>query len=298
MEKKHLNFSVDYKKLNILEEFNTKDIKYPIVLSSPHAGTIFPKEFLENTKLTPNELRDSEDVYVTELIKAASDHRIPLLSLNIHRTFIDVNRDKIEIDDSMYFDKPQDNKQMNLRRCRYGLGIIHRVVSQNKEIYDGLLSFKEVEKRFEKVYDVYHKRLKQLVDKVKKKFGFCLLIDCHSMPSKICSVMNETKMVDFCLGTLFGESCPEQMSSYLKENLESKNYRIELNRPYTGAFITFNYCQPRQNLFTLHFEVNKSIYMDESVYNKNHDFQRVSRDISSSIVSLGNFLLDFKHILC
>lgn len=298
MSKKHLNFNVDYTKLNIFDEFNTQDIKYPIVLSSPHSGDVFPKEFLKNSKLSADELRDSEDVYVTELIKYASDAGIPLISLNIHRTFIDVNRDKIELDDTMYFDKPDNSKQINLRRCRYGLGIIHRVVSQNKEIYDGLLSYEEVLKRFSNVYDVYHKRLKQLVDKVKRKFGFCLLIDCHSMPSKICSVMNETKMVDFCLGTLFGESCPNQVASFLKEELETKDYRVELNRPYTGAYITFNYCQPRQNIFTLHLEINKSIYMDETVYKKNDNFQTVNTNISTSIVHLGEFLLDFKQILC
>ncbi|MDR1693938.1 MAG: N-formylglutamate amidohydrolase [Lactobacillaceae bacterium] len=298
MSKKNLDFKVDYKKLNILDEFNTLDIKYPIVLSSPHAGTVFPQEFLDNTSLSIDELRDSEDVYATELIMPASNAGIPLVSLNIHRTFVDVNRDKIEVDESMYFNKSQNDTQINPRRCRYGLGVIHRIVSQNKEIYDGLLSYNEVEERFKNVYDEYHKKLKQLIDKVKRKFGFCLLIDCHSMPSKICSVMNETKTVDFCIGNLFGESCSEKVSSFLKEELEIKDYRVELNRPYTGAFITFNYCQPRQNLYTLHLEINKSLYMDETVYKKSDKFQDVSTDISASIIGLGDFLLDFKQIIC
>lgn len=298
MKSKIVNFNVDYKKLNILDEFNTEDIKYPIVLSSPHAGTVLPEEFIKNILLTSDELRDSEDIFVTELVKPVSEAGIPLLSMNIHRTFIDVNRDKIEIDDSMYFDKLQSENSLNMRRCRYGLGVIHRVVSQNKDIYGGQISFQEVRKRFENVYDVYHKRLKQIVDKCKKKFGFCLLIDCHSMPSKICHIMNETKQVDFCIGNLFGESCPEEVSQFLKNALEQGGYRVEFNRPYSGAYITFNYCQPRQNLYTLHFEVNKSLYMTEDVYKKNDNFQSVSSHIATSIVGLGNFLLDLKENLC
>ena len=38
MDEKILDFRVDYSNLKILNEFNTKDFKFPIVLSSPHAG--------------------------------------------------------------------------------------------------------------------------------------------------------------------------------------------------------------------------------------------------------------------
>ena len=291
---KKLDFRINYKKLKIFEEFNTKDLAYPIVLSSPHSGSLFPQEFLDNSCLGIEELRSSEDCFVTDIVKNASNAGIPLISMNIPRTFVDVNRDKIEIDEKMFFDKQVSADQVGSRRCRVGLGVIHRIVSQNKNIYDGLLSYEEAEERFQYVYDPYHKRLKQLVDKCKSKFGFCLLIDCHSMPSKICNIMNEEKPVEFCLCTLFDESCPTEMSEFLSKQLQNHNYRVEFNRPYAGAFITFNYCQPRKNLYTLQLEINRSLYMDENVYKKNNDFQNVSSNISASIVALGKFLLDLK----
>ena len=49
MTEKILDFRVNYNGLKIFDEFNTKDFKFPIVLSSPHAGNLFPKEFLENS---------------------------------------------------------------------------------------------------------------------------------------------------------------------------------------------------------------------------------------------------------
>lgn len=103
MAEKKIDFRVNYKKLNIFEEFNTKDIQFPVVLSSPHSGRDFPPEFLANSKLSEDELRSSEDSFVTEIVRQASDAGIPLLSMNIPRTFVDVNRDKIEIDEQMYF---------------------------------------------------------------------------------------------------------------------------------------------------------------------------------------------------
>ena len=293
MSEKKLDFEIDYGKLKIFEEFNTKDIKYPIVLSSPHSGSFFPEEFLKNSALSENELKISEDCFVTDIVKKASDVGIPLISLNLSRTFIDVNRDKIELDESMFYNSPQTN-DINSRRCRVGLGVLHRVVYQNKNIYDGLLNYYEALARIQNVYEPYHKRLKQLIDRCVRKFGFCLVVDCHSMPSMICNIMNESKPLDFCICNLFGESCPDEISSKLYDYLQKDEFRVEYNRPYAGAFITFNYCQPRKKIYTVQLEINRAIYMDEQNYQKNIQFQSISDHVSDSLVSLGNFLLDLK----
>ena len=295
MSEKHIDFKVNYKKLPIFEEYNTKEPLYPIVLSSPHSGKTFPPEFLANSALSEHELRSSEDCFVDEIIKGASDAGIPMIAMNIPRTFVDVNRDKIEIDETMYFDRKKPQDLIGSRRCRVGLGVIHRIVSQNKPIYDGLISYKEAMERIKNVYDPYHKKLKQLIDKCHRKFGYCLLVDCHSMPSKICNIMNEAKPVEFCVCTLFDESCPPAMSEFFGKKLAEDDYRVEFNRPYAGAFITFNYCQPRKNIFTLQLEINRSIYMDENVYKKTENFQSVSNNLSESLVALGKILLDFKN---
>ena len=290
---KHIDFRINYKKLKIFDEFNTKDFQYPIVLSSPHSGRNFPQEFLQNSCRSESELRSSEDSFVEDIIVDASNAGIPMISMNIPRTFVDVNRDKIEIDDTMYFDKSPSPDTVGSRRCRVGLGVIHRIVAQNKPIYDGLISFEEAQDRIKYVYEPYHKRLKQLIDKCQKKFGFCLLVDCHSMPSKICNIMNETKPVEFCISNLFDESCPAPVSAFIGEQLSQRGYRVEFNRPYAGAFITFNYCQPRKNIYTLQLEMNRSLYMDENVYKKNNNFQTIRTCVSESLIALGKFLLDF-----
>ena len=293
MSEKKCDFKVDYSKLKIFDEFNTKDIKFPMVLSSPHAGSLFPEEFLKNSALSEHELKISEDCFVTDLIREASNKGIPLISLNIPRTFVDVNRDKIEIDESMFFNAPK-SQDVNSRRCRVGLGVLHRIVYQNKNIYNGLLNYDEAQERIRNVYDPYHKRLKQLIDKCTRKFGFCLVVDCHSMPSMICNVMNESKALDFCVCNLFGESCPDEVSNKLYEVIQSDKYRVEYNKPYAGAYITFNYCQPRKKIYTVQLEINRALYMDEQMYKKNTNFQEVATHVSDSLVGLAHFLLDLK----
>ena len=289
---KHIDFTVDYSKLNILSEFNTKELNYPLLISIPHAGTVFPEEFLQNTIHTKEALRKNEDIWVKDLLSPAiTEGKITALSLDISRSFIDVNRAKVEIDPNMFYNYPKDDLGLNQQRSRYGLGIIHKVTSDSSPIYDGLLSYKEAELRIKKVYDLYHKRMQELIAKIIKKFGFCLVLDCHSMPSKICSIISESPRIDFCLGNLFEQSCPNKISFLVENELVKREYYVSKNRPYSGAFITFNYCEPRKKSYTLQLEINRIIYSNEETLEKNADFDRISHDISKVVTNLANYLL-------
>ena len=290
----HIDFTVDYSKLDILTEFNTKDIKYPLLLSIPHCGTVFPEEFLKNINHDISVLRKNEDIHVKDLLlPAITEGGVTALCLNISRSFIDVNRAKVELDPNMFYDYPKEDLGLNQQRSRYGLGIIHKVTAESQPIYNGLLSYKEAEERIKNVYDLYHKKMNDLIAKITKKFGFCLVLDCHSMPSKICSIISESPRIYICLGNLFEQSCPNKISFFVENELVRREYYVSKNRPYSGAFITFNYCEPRKKSYTLQLEVNRVIYANEETFDKNEDFQKVSHDLSKVIVNLGNFLLDF-----
>jgi len=291
---KNIDFKIDYSKLNLMDEYNTDELNYPLILSVPHCGTIFPEEFLKAVQPDVMTLRKNEDIFVKDIIEPAiKDGKIPALCLNISRVFIDVNRAKVELDPNMFYDYPKDDLGLNQQRSRYGLGIIHKVTADSQPIYAGLISYKEVSERIKKVYDEYHKRLKKLTERAIEKFGFCLVLDCHSMPSKICSIISESPRIDICLGNLFEQSCPNKISFFVENEFSKREYYVSKNRPYSGAYITFNYCEPRKQSYTLQLEINREIYADEEHLMKNDNFTRVSYDISKVITNLANFLLDF-----
>lgn len=289
----HTDFIVDYSNLNIMDEYNTEELKYPLLLSIPHCGNIFPQEFLDNVLPTEQELRQNEDIFVKDLLEPALSNGITALNMNISRVFIDVNRAKLELDPNMFYDYPKDDLGLNRRRTRYGLGIIHKVTAESNPIYKGQLSYQEAEKRMKNIYDVYHTRLQELINAIIAKFGFCLVLDCHSMPSKICSIISESPRIDFCLGNLFEQSCPNKISFFIENEFAKREYYVSKNRPYSGAYITFNYCEPRKQSYTLQLEINREIYANEKELSKNADFQKVSHDISKVLTNLANFLLDF-----
>ena len=290
----NIDFRVDYSKINVLDVFNDDEIKYPLVLSIPHCGTVFPEEFLKAVRPDVQTLRKNEDIFVYDLLKPAIDEaKITAVKLNLNRAFIDVNRAKVELDPNMFFDYPREDIGLNQQRSRYGLGIIHKVTADSQPIYAGKISYKEAEERIKNVYDVYHQTLKNLIERTIAKFGFCLVLDCHSMPSKICSIISESPRIDFCLGNLFEQSCPNKISFYVENELVKREYYVSKNRPYSGAFITFNYCEPRKQSYTLQLEINRVIYADENTLEKNVNFQRVSYDLGKVVTQLANFLLDF-----
>ena len=290
----NIDFKVDYSKLNILDEFNTQEFKYPLLISIPHCGTVFPEEFLKAVTPDVMTLRKNEDIFVRDLLEPAiKQASLTAICLNIGRAFIDVNRAKVEIDPNMFYDYPKDELGLNQQRSRYGLGIIHKITADSQPIYAGKISYLEAQQRITHIYDYYHNRLKELSDAIIKKFGFCLLLDCHSMPSKICSIISESPRIDICLGNLFEQSCPNKISFFVENEFVKREYYVSKNRPYSGAFITFNYCEPRRQSYTLQLEINREIYADEELLKKNNDFQKVSYDIGKIVTNLANFLLDF-----
>lgn len=296
MEQK-ANIDVNYKNMKIYTEFNADKIQYPLILSVPHSGTYFPPEFLKITAFDEKNMRRNEDLFVDELVQPAVEKGLTMLKMEVNRVFVDLNRDRLELDPSMYYNYPRDNDVLYDKHCRVGLGVVHRINFKRENLYKGLLDYHEVEKRLKNVYDVYHNKLQKLIDKTIKKFGFCLVLDCHSMPSKICSIIDDRSGIDICLGNLFSQSCPREMSDFLAGQFWDKNYRVEFNCPYSGAFITFNYCQPRRSMYTLQLEINRGLYADEENLQKNEDFYEVADDVSESIYALAQSLSRLKEPL-
>ncbi|MBQ9271214.1 MAG: N-formylglutamate amidohydrolase [Alphaproteobacteria bacterium] len=291
MENKHSDIKIDYSKIKVFEDYNAEKPTFPLVLSIPHSGTYFPPEFVQQTTCNVETMRHNEDLLVDELLQKAVDFGIPSIKMLVSRVFVDMNRDRLELDPTMFYNYPKEQDVMFDKHCRVGLGVVHRINYLRQPLYKGLLDYDEVQLRLKKVYDVYHNRLQKTIAKCVKKFGFCLVLDCHSMPSKICSIIDDRSGIDICLGNLFSQSCPQEMSDFLAGQFWSKNYNVEFNCPYSGAFITFNYCQPKQKIYTLQLEINRALYANEEKLMKNADFAMVADDVGNAVISLAQSLV-------
>ncbi|MAF49671.1 MAG: N-formylglutamate amidohydrolase [Rhodospirillales bacterium] len=238
----------------------------PFVFASPHSGRDYPENFIAESRLDALALRKSEDSFVEELFADAPQYGAPLLKALFPRAYVDPNREAWELDPRMFTDKLPPYVNTSSARVFAGLGTVARVVCNGEEIYHGKIKFAEAKRRIESTYVPYHAALTGLIEETRDRFGRCILIDCHSMPS-VGGPMDRdhgTQRVDFVLGDNHGETCTPELIELVDGALKSAGYAVRRNNPYSGGYTTRHYGQPRNNVEALQIEINRHLYMDEA----------------------------------
>lgn len=265
----------------------------PLVFASPHSGRRYPKAFVAASKLDRLNLRRSEDSFVDQIFENAPRHGAPLLLAHFPRAYVDVNREPFELDPAM-FDEPLPS-YVNTRspRVAAGLGTIAKVVANGANIYGGRLSLDEVMERIRRCYWPYHAALRGLLEYTKRSFGHCILIDCHSMPSMGGPMVSggSCKGVDIVLGDCHGTSCAAEVMETAERALKGLGYRVVRNVPYSGGFVTRHYGRPRNGIHALQIEINRALYMDESLIEPSSRIAELRDHMGQLIVALADMRL-------
>jgi N-formylglutamate amidohydrolase len=271
----------------------------PLVLASPHSGSYYPPDFISASALEMGALRKSEDCYVDELFSDTPALGAPLLRALYPRAYLDVNREPYELDPDMFDGTLPAFVNSTSARVAAGLGTIARIVASRREIYRDKLSFTEAERRIEGVYKPYHRALRDLVNRAWNSFGFCVLIDCHSMPSTGLPVDVETggRGPDIVLGDRAGMSCAPIITDTIESVLGALGYRVTRNNPYAGGFTTQHYGEPPNGIHTIQIEINRSIYMDETTLQRRTGFNRLKADLNTMIGHVAALTVDESHLL-
>ncbi len=139
--------------------------------------------------------------------------------------------------------------------------------------------------RIERLYHPYHAALSSLLSQTRRRFGFCVLVDCHSMPSGARG-LDPSQRPDIIVGDRFGTSCAGDITRLVTEILADLGYRTGLNRPYAGGFITERYGTPRAGIHVVQVEINRALYMDEQRFRKTAAFETVRQDMAAFAGSL------------
>jgi N-formylglutamate amidohydrolase len=262
--------------------------RVPLVFASPHSGTDYSPEFLDATSLDFLQIRRSEDSFVDELFAAAPEHGAPLLRAHFPRAYVDVNREPFELDPDMFEDELPAYANTQSSRVAAGLGTIARVVSSGQEIYRSKLRFADAADRINGYYRPYHRALSQLVETTCKRYGWCVLIDCHSMPSVGGPLDPDAGRgrTDFVLGDCFGTSCAELVTRTVEDTLRGLGHAVTRNQPFAGGYTTRHYGRPATGVHALQIEINRALYMDERKIVRGERFHDVVGEMTRVIASL------------
>ena len=109
----------------------------PFVFCSPHSGRAYPQGFVSQSRLGPDAIRRSEDLFVDQLFDFVPALGAPLLTARFPRAFLDVNREPYELDPGMFSGPLPDGANSASARVAGGLGTIPRIVAEREEIYRG-----------------------------------------------------------------------------------------------------------------------------------------------------------------
>jgi N-formylglutamate amidohydrolase len=263
--------------------------RLPVVLASPHSGRTYPDAFVAASQLDPVALRRSEDGFVDEIFAGAPLHGAPLLKALFPRAFLDPNREAFELDPEMFADPLPAYVNTRSPRVIAGLGTIARIVGHGQEIYRCKLDFAEALWRINRLYRPYHRALADLIEATRLRFGLCILIDCHSMPSSGDAAGDQAggSPADFVLGDCYGSACHAAVVETAEAWLEERGYAVVRNAPYAGGYTTRHYGRPRAGVHALQIEINRSLYMDERRLTRKPYLATLANEMPLLIEALG-----------
>ena len=258
----------------------------PVIFTSAHSGRAYSADLMSGVRLCPLSLRRSEDCFVDDLFGAAPHYGATLLAANFPRALCDANREAWELDPGMFSDRLPEWVNTNSSRVSAGLGTIAKVVASGEPIYGTKLSFAEAERRVITYWRPFHEALTHLIADIRSRFGYCLLIDCHSMPSPSLGRRLTVRPVDFVLGDLHGSSCASRVTRMAEAVLSDKGYLVRRNDPYAGGYITRHYGRPADDVHVLQIEIARALYMDEARIEPLLEFAFVQHQMTDLIATM------------
>lgn len=260
----------------------------PLVVASPHSGSRYPSDLIAASKLDPEALRRSEDAHVDVLFESAMQHGAPLLAALFPRAYVDVNREPYELDPAMFDTPLPPYASTRSPRVAAGLGSIPKIVAAGMDIYNRRLSFAEAAARLDACYRPYHRELSRLIQETRDRFGTCLLIDAHSMPSAGLTCRDDPNFgpIDIVLGDNHGRAAAPDLLDAAYRHLTNLGYAVAINDPYPGGYVTKAYGAPKARIHALQIEVNRALYMDEVTFERTRYFGTLAAHIDDLIKQL------------
>ncbi len=249
------------------KKFSAHSGHTPLVLDSPHSGTVYPDDF--GAALPLAVLRQAEDTHVEKLYDFAPAMGIAWVEAHFPRIYLDANRDTTEVDVELFDgDWPHEvtKDEVTLQKVRLGKGLIWKFTDDGRAIYERQLSVEEGQRRIAECWVPYHTAVSDAIDAAHARHGYSIHINCHSMPSVAAShatLHPGLEHADFVIGDRDGTTASPKLSQRVCDFLRSRGYDVEYNHPYKGVELVRRYGKPHEHRHSIQIEINRRIYMNE-----------------------------------
>jgi len=272
----------------VLVRHNPAGKGVPLVLDSPHSGIDYPEDFGCVAPMAI--LRAAEDTHIDDVFSAGPHHGATLICALFPRSYIDVNRDLLDIDADL-LDGAWPVPLKPGEKTKLGMGLIRRLAQPDIAVYDRRLSVAEIQARIDRYYTPYHAELKTVLDDHHKRFGAVWHLNCHSMGSQGSAMTPDgsRRRPDFVLGDRDGTTCGGAFTAAVYRWLKDRGHWVTINDPYKGVELVRRYSDPARHRHSLQIEINRALYMDEVTREPNGGYASLKRSMTELVAFLADW---------
>ncbi|MEH6592655.1 MAG: N-formylglutamate amidohydrolase [Halioglobus sp.] len=259
----------------------------PIVAHIPHAGTAIPSavlhQFIADSQALWNEVLRLTDWYTDELFSIPG---IAKSQTPISRLVLDLER------------YCEDDLEEN---AQFGQGVIYTHNTLGERIRHAP---SPVERQFllDTYYRPWHLKLETNLEQQLQRWGYCLLLDCHSFPDEPFFHENDNGRArpDICLGTSI--NTPSWLLYACYSFFLNRGYTVKVNSPYAGCLVPGRF-EGNIRVPAIMIEINRRLYLKpvqpistgpNSPPKKSAKFETIKNDIWAAMLSLA---LEASHSL-
>jgi len=128
------------------------------------------------------------------------------------------------------------------------------------------------------IYDPHHERLTAAVERALERYDKCLIIDGHSFNSRMIVRPDNTLSFpllfpDFDIG-VDSYHTPAGLRDTVCAFVRELGYKPKINTPFGGAITPIKFYQNDKRVFSIMFETNRKLYMNETNMTKAEGFEK------------------------
>jgi N-formylglutamate deformylase len=255
----------------------------PVVVSVPHAGTA--THGFEAVLSPELDVRCDADLYVDRLYRIGQvDGPEVNLAARLSRFVCDLNRDPDDVSAGAVPEHPAP-------RNTDGRGFVWAVTTTGAPALSRPLTLEDWRARTA-IHAAYHDAITQALERARARFGFAILVDGHSMPSRGRAGHKDPgrERADVVPGDRGGTSCSPALSRHVGAHFAAHGYSVAFNEPYKGGFITTHHGRPAAHIHAIQIELRRDLYMNEATYSIDEPgFGRLSGAIAELLGGLRDF---------
>ncbi len=231
----------------------------PVLVEVPHAGLGVPDDLRPGLLATRQALMRDADIYVDKLSARVPEVGATLLCATLSRYVVDLNRAPDDVDRETVPDHPSP-KAIQPR------GVVWRVGTDGRTALPRPLRLDELKQRIADYHTPYHTEVERQLERLRRRFGFVVLLAAHSMPSTGRGVGGTVRRADIVPGTRGRTTAASPVIDTVDRHFRERGMSVRHDEPYRGGWTTGHYGRPRQGIHAIQVELNRGLYVDEKTH--------------------------------